>query len=503
MSREEDLKLAQRLSTGEDPDTAYRIADRYLKENPNDPAFLTIFCYLMLQSGKPTMGYTLAKRVTQLLPKDAGAWLNLGMAANDLWQSKESERAYKKALKYAPEDKRKSMICVNLGSLFVDTGRFKEGEKYCREALRYNPDSVKGRANLGFCQLAQRQWDPGWANYRYCVGSEWRPRVQYNDEPMWDGESKGTIVISGEQGLGDEISFASMVPDMIDWAKENDSTVILECEPRLEGLFKRTFPDIEVHGTRAQKKVMWDTSRVDYSIPAAQLGEFFRLKDEDFPGTPYLKPDPDRVYQWKALFESKNKPVIGLAWRSGIPKTGSRYRQLDLEQLLPILKSVDAHWVSLQYKNAEKEIAEFKKDHPEIDLVQYKHGTLTSDYDDTVAMIAALDRCMIMHTAAGHVAGGLGIPCWTFVPKNNQWRYGDKYEDFLWCKSVRIIHQDEVGKWDELIDKTAGELSALYTGIPETAAEDARDNPPLRKGGRNVRANGRGDHRQAGDSLSA
>jgi hypothetical protein len=474
VSREEDIKLAQDLTANQDWEGGYKVADRYLKDNPNDAAFLTILCYIMLNTHKPTMGYTLAKRVTQLLPKDPGSWLNLGMAANDLWQAKEAERAYKKALMYAPDDKRKSMIYVNLSSLFVDTGRFKQAQQYAEKAIEYNPDSIKGRANLGFSQLAQRQWTPGWENYRYCIGSEWRPVVKYNEEDLWDGKAKGTIAISGEQGLGDEVSGASMVPDMMKWAKKNKSKLILECDRRLENLFTRSFPGLEVHGTRGSKKVTWNPTDIDYSIPIMQLGEFFRLDDKDFTQKPYLKPDPDRVLQWKALFKSKKKPVIGIAWRSGIAKTGARYRQLDLEQLLPILKSVDAHWVSLQYKPSQGEIDAFKEKH-DIDLVEYPHGTLTQDYDDTVAMVAAMDQLVIMHTSVGHVAGGLGVPCWTLVPMNSQWRYGAEGEDYIWADSVRIIRQQERGKWDKLIKKTASELQNKFKGAARIDNRKSRD----------------------------
>jgi ADP-heptose:LPS heptosyltransferase len=201
----------------------------------------------------------------------------------------------------------------------------------------------------------------------------------------------------------------------------------------------------------------------------AQLGEYFRLHDEHFPGTPYLKADPDRVLQWKALFESKGKPVIGLGWRGGIWKTAAKHRQLDLEQLLPVLKSVDAHWVSLQYKPAGKEIEAFRKEH-DIDIVEYSHGTLSQDYDDTVAMIQAMDMVVSMQTTAIHVAGGLGIPCWVFVPKTSQWRYGQEGEDFLWANSVRIIRQSELGDWQEVMECTAKELAKKFPKLEVVSA---------------------------------
>ena len=501
MTRQTDLERARDLSEDGKWNDALVICDRYLTENPNDPAFLTIVTYCLLLAHKTVMAYHMAKRCTDLVPKEAGAWMNLGMAANDLWLTKEARRYYEKGLRLAKNDKQRSMMCVNIASVLVDTGRFSEAKPYCEKALEYNPKTIKGYANLGFCQLARREWKEGWKNCRYALGSEFRPKHQYVEEPMWDGESKGVIALTCEQGIGDMISFASCLPDAIEWAKENDSEIIVDCEPRLYGLFKRSFPEATVYPTLLSERVEWHKAP-DYSLALGQLGEYYRNSDEAFPGTPYLVPDPDRLLQWKALFETKGKPVIGIAWRGGIPRTGARFRQWDLEQLLPILRSVDAHWVSLQYKDASAEIKEFKERYPDVDLVQYPHATLTADYDDTVAMVAALDHVITMQTAVNHVGGALGIPTWVHVPRNGQWRYGEEGEKFPWCNSVRIIRQKKRGEWADVIEKTAEELSANFTRLSKGNGK-AKRGSHLRKRRKNVRRTGKQDNPKGGDNAAA
>ena len=493
--RSRDLERAKDLSVDGQYEAAYDIAYKWLKLDVNDADAINIVAYILLCTEKPAVAYHMLKQLTTLAPTNSLAWVNMGMACNDLWRYSEAVRAYKKAIKFARDARDESMACVNMSSVMVDHGEFSDAEPYARRAVELNPDSVKGKANLGFCQLAQRNWD-GWANYRYCVGSEWRPTVQYNDEPMWDGESKGTIVVTGEQGLGDEISFGQMIPDMQRWCDENESRLIVEVNPRLSSLFKRSFPETEVHGTRGFKQINWDPSEVTHSLPMAQLGEYFRTKDEDFTGKPYLKADPDRVLQWRSLFATKKKPVIGIAWRGGIWKTAAKYRQLSLEQLYPVLSSVDAHWVSLQYKPSQHEIDIFKADHPEIDITEYAHCTLSNDYDDTVAMIQALDMVVCMQTTVVHVAGGLGVPCWAFVPKSSQWRYGQSGEDFPWAESVRIVRQ--LGEWSDIIEQTGAELADFTriqgsTGVDAPEQEDQlrHDRKEVRRvGGPNDRLNG-------------
>jgi tetratricopeptide (TPR) repeat protein len=501
MPRHEDLEQARDFADANRLDDAFKICDRYLTDNPNDVGFLTVMTYVMLMSQKTTIAYHMAKRCTELAPKECGVWMNLGMAANDLWLTKEARRYYERGLKLAKNDKQRSMMCVNIASVLIDTGRFDDAKPYCEKAVKYNPKSIKAYANLGFCQLALRDWESGWKNYRYALGSEFRPKHQYLDEPMWDGEGKGVIALTCEQGIGDMVSFASCLPDAIEWAKENDSEIIVDVEPRLEGLFRRSFPGATIYPTLLSERVEWHV-KPDYSLALGQLGEYFRTSDASFPGTPYLVPDPDRLIQWKALFESKGKPVIGIAWRGGIPRTGARFRQWDLEQLLPVLRSVDAHWVSLQYKPARKEIQAFKAKYPDIDLVEYPHGTLTNDYDDVVAMVAAMDHVITMQTAVNHVGGALGIPTWVHVPNNSQWRYGQEGEKFPWCNSVRIIRQQQRGEWKDTIEKTAEELSANFTRLSKGNGK-AKRGSHLRKRRKNIRPNGKRDSTESRDNPPA
>jgi tetratricopeptide (TPR) repeat protein len=498
--RLQDLAAANDLKDAGDFEAAYEIAYKWLKLDPNDAAAMTTMVSILIDTDKVAIAYPMAKLVTQVKPDSAVAWMNYGRTSADLWRYKESLRAYKRALSLAKDDKTKSSICVNIGSMMVDNGKFKDAEKYCRKAIVYNPDTTKGKANLGFSQLANQDWAEGWKNYRHCIGENGRYYAQYNGEPLWEGEKGGKVLIYGEQGLGDEISFAQMLPDMKAWCDDNDTELVVDVQHRLENLFKRSFPGIEIHGTRSQPSIDWNPQDITHSLPIAQLGEFFRCKDEQFTGKPYLTADPDRAFQWKALFKTKKKPVIGIGWQGGVWKTAAKHRQLTLEQLLPVLKSVDAHWVSLQYRPSGKQIAEFKEQHPDIDIVEYP-AVLSNDYDDTVAMIASMDMLVTMQTTTVHVAGGLGIPCWTFVPQTSQWRYGQGGEDYPWADSVRIIRQATDGVWTDVMEKTGEEL-ADYPGIRRATTSNARkQKDQLRNNGRGIRGNRRANGGCDGSGL--
>lgn len=461
--KEQALEYAQDLIEEGEVDKALRLLRPMLRDNPNDPGALCAMTAIYSKADEHAIAYHLGKRLTEIAPKNSSGWINFGMAANDLWREGEAEIAFENGLKVAADDRSRIMLYLNMCAMYTDTGNWEKGKEYAQKALDLDPTHVKAKANLGFAQLALHEWEEGWKNYHECLGGDFRKQVQYGEEPEWEGEPGKHLAIYGEQGLGDEICGASVLQEVIDIS----SKVVLDIDSRLEGLFQRSFPEARVYGTRREKAPIWakDDVKPEASMAIVQLGEFFRNSDDDFPGEPYLIPDTDRVLMWKALFESKNKPVIGIAWRGGIQKTGAKFRQWDLDDLLPIFKSVDAHWVSLQYKPAAREIHNFKKKHPEIDLVEYPHGTLTDDYDDTAALVAALDHTVCMQTAVAHLCGAMGKSCWVFVPKNSQWRYGGNGDSIPWYKTLRVIRQKERGKWKQEIRRTAGELKQRFTQL--------------------------------------
>lgn len=413
-------QLAAALAEAGKLEASWKILGEILNNNPDDLQGLVTGSYVLLRMGALPQAYHFARAATKIAPQEDAAWTNLGHAASQLWLVDEAEQCYLKALKCCRTKESQKILWLNLSALYLDNGQFDKSEQLTRKLLEFEPTRASALANLGFCQLARREWAEGWKNYRHTIGSIWRSKVRYKDEPEWDGSPGKNVVLYADQGLGDEILFASMIPDAAKACKK----VILDCDGRLQGLFKRSFPQIKVYGTRVrEEKWALEDREIDASLPLGQIGEFFRNSDEDFPGTAYLKACPDRMKMWRALFKDKDKPVIGIAWTGGVPKTGQRMRHCGLEEWLPLFNAVDAHWVCLQYKDAQSEIAAFLSKHPYVDLIQYPWATLTSDYDDTAALVASLDAVIGVPTSVIHLSGALGIKTFAMKAKISCWKY--------------------------------------------------------------------------------
>lgn len=472
MSRPEtkDLVFVRNLIEIGELDKAWARVEPWLETDPEQPECLWLAALILERSKKLVLAYHLSHRLVELRPHKFPAWIALGRVCDELWRVEESEHAYRRALKEAKDVKEQALALVNLGALYISIGQFTAALTLLEQVEALDPESKLYRSNLGFCQLALRNWEQGWKNYAHSLGTDTRKKLQYEQEPQWDGTPGKTVAVYGEQGLGDELAFASMIPDAI----PNVGRLVVDCDPRLANLFTRSFPDAHVYGGRGKKQMALRTKAdvPQYSLPLGGLGQFYRNSDASFPGTPYLVPDPDRVLMWKALFATKKKPCIGLAWSGGVKRTGERFRRWELKELLPWFEAVDAHWVCLQHKDAGQEIAQFRAMYPEVDLVQYPNATLTPDYDDTAAMVAALDHVVCVQTAIAHLCGGLGQVCWVFVAKSSQWRYGEEGESVPWYGSVRVFRQKTLGLWDEAIADGAAELRGLFGRRIALSADD-------------------------------
>ncbi len=454
-------------------------------ENPNDARALCVGSFVLRRMGHLPQAYHMARSATQLEPNTPIPWINLGHCAAELWLVEEAESHYQKALVLSKTQENQLSCLLNLGALYVDNGLFERGEAITREILKIDSTHSKALSNLGICKLARRDWS-GWVDYHRLIGTPYRTKVQYKNEPEWDGSPGKTVVLYAEQGLGDEISFASMIPDAVQIARK----VIFDCDGRLANLFRRSFPDVTVYGTRVKdEKWAKEDREFDCSLPVGQLGEFFRTTDDSFPGTPYLKACPIRTAMWKSQW---TKPTIGIAWSGGVSRTNARNRRLSLKDLAPLFE-LDAHFVSLQYRDASEEIRGTK-------VVQYPWATLTDDYDDTAALVASLDCVITMQTAVAHTAGALGVPVTVLVPRGTSWRYGTEGNTIPWYRSMKVIHQ--TGDWRQEIERATQHARTYIGRVPSRAGEAAR-NGEIRSREHPIRSNGQSDHRANGHHASA
>lgn len=412
-------------------DDAYGLILTLLEYNPNDGIALNFMGVFHLEHQEYQLAYQYFRRALQENPNSAPIWTNYGLATHELGNNKEAISAY---LKSAECNNSYAKAYTNAAAVMIEESKWDEAEKLCNLALESDPNDKNAQKNLAHVYLAKHNWKDGWKHWELAIGSKYRKEWIYGDEPRWDGAKGKNLVIYGEQGLGDEVCYASCIPDAINDSKH----VVIDCDPRLETLFKRSFPKAKVYGTRRDKHPAWlKDEKIDARVAMASLPSFYRNSDDEFPGTPYLKANPELVKMFKTYFETFKKPVYGVCTHGGSKLTGEHYRTLQPESFSPLF-SRDAVFICLDYKNKDKNNK----------LVYMPWATQAHDYDITAALIASLDCVIGIHTTVMHVANGLGIPTHILIPQNHQWRYELPY---VWCKTATLYHQGKDESWRDVI----------------------------------------------------
>jgi len=430
----QNIQLAiQDLLQQERYEDALPIINSVLEEHPDNAATLNFLGYTWLMGDKPAMAYQFFRRALQENPGNKSLWCNLGRACHDLGNYDE---AIKYFLKAAEIDNGYAMAYSNGAASLVHISQWKDAEESCKMALECDPNDKNAQMNLAHCYLAQGRWQEGWKEWSKSLGGQFRKEWHYGDETRWEGEAGKDIIIYGEQGLGDEIFFGSCLPDAIAISNK----VYIDCDPKLEGLFRRSFPEAEVHGTRKEEHPEWlADKKFDHRCGMGGLPEFFRHDSKDFPRETYLVADPERRTMWRALFDSWGKTVVGITTHGGMRHTNKKGRKLTQDDLESLLSRDDLILISLDYEVDEK-----------IDGVKYfPFATQSFDYDDTAALIAELDAVIGVNTTAQHCAAALGVKTICLVPKWHQWRYAQP--SMPWYRHMTLKYQDNK-TWKQVIE---------------------------------------------------
>jgi hypothetical protein len=196
---------------------------------------------------------------------------------------------------------------------------------------------------------------------------------------------------------------------------------------------------------------------IDYHVSLASLPLHLRNREEDFPRhAGYLQPAADRVAHWRARLAALGPGrKIGLSWRGGTADTRRSMRTLSLEQLLPVLRTPETHFVSLQYGEARAEL-EALQAQSGMHVTHWQEAI--DDYDETAALCCALDLTVSVCTAVIHLNGALGRPVWVMVPAVPEWRYGYHGNSMPWYPCVALYRQQAGDNWEPVVERVAQAL---------------------------------------------
>lgn len=473
---------------------AEAIYSRLLALDPADDEVLFLFGCLKTAKGEVDVGLECMRMAQTLNPKNPLIPFNMGVVLQEFGRNTEAVQAYRAALAVQPAFRE---AWENLCAACYDINDFESGLTAAERALdldRESPLAIRGAANcltalgrrgeaLSILEaglrihpaLPELRIHHSWelmANGRFAEAwpeLEWRnsrrgkadPAPRSVPFPRWNGEPLDgrTVLVYGEQGIGDEVMYAPYVLGVI----QAGAKCVLECEQRLERPFARAFPECTIMRREDAEQIPWHASfpAIDYCLPALSLPLYF---ERSRGAQSFLAADPERTRYWRArLAALGGGPKVGVSWRGGSDPKVRRIRSIP-ERVFGGLIDGAASFVSLQYGAAKAEVMDVSPN-----LVYFPELDPLNDLEEFLALVSALDAVVSVDNSTVHFSGALGVPTLLLLPVYSEWRWGNQaFGISYWYQSVELVRQREASEqgWVEVLQHARGWLQQFGLSAP-------------------------------------
>lgn len=397
------------------------------------------------------------QRAIALKPDAANAYNNLGSALKEKGRYEAAIASCQQAIRLDPDH---ADAHSNYGSVLVDRGDCQEAIAHFEHAIRIRPQHANAHLNLGIVLLMLGDFPRGFPEYHWRWQTRQCPDLRY-PQALWDGANFAgkTVLLTAEQGFGDNIQFARYAP----LVAQRGGTVVLAC-PRPLVRLMQSLPGIERCVDRDRVNV-----QTHFHVPLLDLPMILGTTVDTIPAeVPYLQAVPEAV-----PIPASDSFKVGIVWASNPANSTSSRRSCGLSHFLSLLQIPNLTLYSLQKEPSEADAAVLAA-HPNIHDLRHQ----IQDFADTAAAIAQLDLVISVDTAVAHLAGALGKPVWTLLPKVPDWRWMLDRTDTPWYPTMRLFRQATAGDWDTVFLDVITALNAelgqarplerYQTRLPET-----------------------------------
>lgn len=442
---------------------------RVLAVEPERLEALINLANLLRANGSVEGAITLLAPALARNPESPELLLTLGSAHREAGDVAKAESLYREALALRPDYPE---ALGNLADIRADAGAVDEALELYDRVLKRDGANAQARLNRAVLHLLKGDLKDGWRDYAARLKIAGKVPVADHNLPRWSGEplKRKRLLVTAEQGIGDQLMFASVFADVIARATEQGGSVILECEPRLVPLFARSFPQAAVHaadvvaqGGTVRARYAWLKAMggANLGIEMGSLSRIFRADIDAFP-TPngYLVPDAEEIARWRDVFAGVGiGPRIGICWRSGKSGGMRTLQYAPLAAWADAIREVPGTLVSVQYDATAAEIAELESLSGRR-IVVPRGLDQKNEIDRTAAMLSTLDAVITAPTAVAWLAAGTGIPMYKILRDTSWTSFGESYEPF--APSCQCIGGDTSGDWASAFVKVRGEIRRRF-----------------------------------------
>lgn len=450
------------------PGPAAEFFRRVLTIEPERIEALVNLANLLRSTGQLDAARLLLEPVVSRQPDCAELWLTLGSTIREMGDARTAAHHYRRALDLKPEY---PQALGNLADLIADEGDLPGALELYDQALKTDPGNAQARLNRAVVHLLRGNLKDGWRDYAARLKVPNKIPVPTHGLAKWSGESlkRTRLLVTAEQGVGDQIMFASCFGELCARAAEEGGHIILECEPRLVSLFTRSFPtatvrpwDVETKGGETIARYDWlkAAGGANAAIEMGTLPRYLRRSLDSFPKTSrYLKPDVGQSVLWQgALAGLGSGPTIGICWRSGKSGGGRSLQYAPFKAWAEFLRDCPGTLVCAQYDASPEEVRMLEvasgRDILVPDGIDQKN-----ELDRTCALLAALDCVVSAPTAVSWMAAAVGTPTFKILYDTSWTSFGETTEPF--APACTCVMPDTRGNWSDVFAKTKASIALL------------------------------------------
>jgi hypothetical protein len=258
----------------------------------------------------------------------------------------------------------------------------------------------------------------------------WPRHLQF----VWNGRALNDqrVLVRCYHGLGDTLQFVRLLAVL----RPRVRSIILWVQPCLLELLRG------VAGVDRLLALHDGCPDVDYDvdIELMELLHVLRLSLADVPNrVPYLE-----VLSEPSIARPDQRYLnIGLAWRSG---PWCSQRSIPTTLLTPLSRFTSVRWHSLQYQ---------------VPPPRFMVDIACQDLSQLAARLQLLDLIISVDTMTAHLAGALGLPTWTLLPHQCDWRWLSQRCDSPWYPTMRLFRQRQPDDWNSVLAVLTPELEQL------------------------------------------
>lgn len=429
---------------------AVAVQQRAIALAGTDPAAHLNLAITLRQCGRLDAAAAACERALTIDPNQATAHSMLGGIRAEQQRADEALAAHRRARALAPDS---AIVLNEFANALMAEGDIPGALALYHEALAREPQRPELHFHLGLALLAAGRLEEGWAAYAWRHALPGAQPVWAGPGRPWSGESLAgrSILVWREQGLGDEIMFASCLADLV--AAGARTTLI--GTPRLRELYQRSFPDIQIVDSADQDAA--HQLLTDFHAAIGTLPRWLRSRIDAFPSRPaYLEADAARVDRWRArLRELGDGPMVGVCWRSGLLTPNRQLGYAPLRDWAGVFQTPGASFINLQYDECTAELTAIQRV-LSVTVHRWPGVDLRNDLEEAAALMRALDLVISAPTAVGEMAGALGVPTWRVADERDWTMLGTSGRP--WFPSMEVCAKAPRESWGALLGRVASRL---------------------------------------------